>query len=86
MRDLLTVVFKRKWLIFLFATSVLIVVGFATFVAPPVYEVESTLLVTKARAEVPIAAQDSPQFIIREVSQEDLNTEIEILKSRQLLS
>ena len=85
LRDLLMVVFKRKWQIVLFAVSVLALVGLATVLSPRVYEVEATLLVNKARAEVPIAAQDSPQFIVRQVSQEEINSEIEILRSRQLL-
>jgi uncharacterized protein involved in exopolysaccharide biosynthesis len=85
LRDLLTVVFRRRWLIVIFAVSVLVVVTLVAALQPPVYEVESTLLVNKSRAEVPIAAKESPQLIVSQVSEQELNSEIEILKSRQLL-
>jgi len=85
MRDLMTVVFKRRWMILLFAAGVLVMVGLTTLLAPPTYEVEATLLVNKSRAEVPIGPRESQQLIVRQVTQEEINSEIEILKSRQLL-
>jgi len=85
LRDLLTIVFKRRNLIVTFAITVLVVVTSVTVLLPRSYDVTATLLVNKARAEVPMAPTDSRQLIISQVSEEDLNTEIEVLKSRQLI-
>ena len=84
LRDLLTVVFKRRWLIVVFT----VVRSWPVSIHPaslPIYEVEATLLVNKARAEIPIAPKESTQLIVSQVSEQDLNSEIQILKSRQLL-
>jgi uncharacterized protein involved in exopolysaccharide biosynthesis len=85
LRDFLTTVFKRKLLIVVVALSVVTVVMTATLMAPRRYEVVSTLLVNKARAEVPLAPTDSPQLVVNQVSEQDLNSEIEILRGRKLL-
>jgi uncharacterized protein involved in exopolysaccharide biosynthesis len=42
-------------------------------------------MVNEARAEVPMAPGESQGMTINRVSEEDLNSEIEILKSRQLI-
>ena len=85
LRELLTVVFKRRWLIVAFACAVFVGVLLITLLKPPVYEVEAILLVNKSRAEIPIAPKESPQLIVSQVTEQDLNSEIQILKSRQLL-
>ncbi len=85
LRDLLTIVFKRRNLILSFALIVFVVVTLVTMLAKPTYRINATLLVNKARAEVPIAASESTQLIISQVSEQDLNSEIEILRSRSLL-
>jgi len=85
LRDVLTVVFKRRRMILVFAACVLCLAAMMIALTPPTYEVDATLLVNKARAEIPIAAQDSPQLVISKVGEEELNSEIEILKSRQLI-
>jgi uncharacterized protein involved in exopolysaccharide biosynthesis len=85
LRDLLTIVFKRRVLISLFALTVVVAVMALGMMAPDTYEVMATLLVNEARAEVPLAPAASQQLIINQVSEQDLNSEIEILKSRQLI-
>lgn len=85
LRDLLTVVFKRRWLIAVFAVLTLATAILVTLLKPPVYEVEATLVVNTSRAEIPIAPKESPQLLVSKIGEEDLNTEIEILKSRQLI-
>jgi succinoglycan biosynthesis transport protein ExoP len=85
LRDLLTTVFKRRRLIVAFAVSVVTVVMLVTLLLPRKYEVAATLLVNKARAEIPIAPSEAPQFIVNQVSEQDLNSEIEVLKSRKLI-
>jgi succinoglycan biosynthesis transport protein ExoP len=83
MRDLLTIVFKRHKLILVFAFVVVSVVMLVTVLMPRTYEVTATLLVNKARAEIPIAPTDAPQYLVSQVTEQDLNSEIEVLKSRQ---
>ena len=85
LRDILTIVFKRRTLILVFAVAVVTVVMLVTLLMPRTYEVTATLLVNKARAEIPMAPTDSPQFIVSQVTEQDLNSEIEVLKSRQLI-
>lgn len=52
---------------------------------PRTYLVSASLLVNEARAEIPLAPSASQQLIINRVSEEELNSEIEILRSRQLI-
>lgn len=85
LRDVLSVVFKRRLLIAGFAAFVFSLTALFTLLAKPVYQVSATLLVNKARAEVPLAPTDSAQLIISQLSEQDLNSEIEILKSRGLI-
>ena len=83
-RDILTVVFKRRRLIVIFALSVFLLVMTVSLLLPRTYEVTATLLVNNMRAEVPMAPIEVSQLITR-VSDQDLNTEIEMLKSRGLI-
>ncbi len=84
LRDILTVVFKRRTSIVIFALSVFLLVMTVSLLLPRTYEVTATLLVNKTRVEVPMAPSEVTQRISR-VSDQDLNTEIEMLKSRGLI-
>jgi uncharacterized protein involved in exopolysaccharide biosynthesis len=85
LRDLLTIVFKRRRLIVSFFFTTVAVTALATFLVPPTYEATAAILVKKASAEVPLVAKDSSQLIISQVSEEDLNSEAAILGSRQAI-
>ena len=85
LRDLLTIVFKRRTMILLIAATVVVVAMALGVRAPYIYEVTATLLVNEARAEMPIAPAASQPLIINQVSEQDLNSEIEVIKSRQLI-
>lgn len=85
LRDLLTIVFKRRKMILLIAVTVVVVAMVLGIRAPYVYQVTATLLVNEARAEMPIAPAASQPLIINQVSEQDLNSEIEVLKSRRLI-
>lgn len=84
-RDYLTVVFKHRKLFLAFFLSVLLVVTAITFILPATYEATTLILVKRSRAEIPLAPKDTNQLIINQVTREDVNSEIEILKSRVLL-
>lgn len=85
LRDFLIVVFKRRWTIvgFFFATVVTAFLGIV--LGERTYEVTAAMLVQKARAELPFVPSALTEPIVLEISEEDLNSEIEILRSRALL-
>jgi uncharacterized protein involved in exopolysaccharide biosynthesis len=85
LRDFLTVVFKRKRLILAFFLTLVAIVAAGSFLSPKTYEVKASILVKKARAEVPLTPTASSQLFINEVTEEELNSEMEILKSRRLI-
>jgi succinoglycan biosynthesis transport protein ExoP len=85
LRDFLTVVFKRKRLILSFFVTTVVVTTLGTFLSPPTYEAMASILVKKASAEVPLVPKESSQLIINQVTEEDLNSEMTILKSRQAI-
>jgi uncharacterized protein involved in exopolysaccharide biosynthesis len=85
LRDFLTIVFKRRRLILGFFLTTLVVTTLITFLSPPMYEATAAILVKKASAEVPLVPKESSQLIISQVSEQDLNSEITILKSRQAI-
>jgi uncharacterized protein involved in exopolysaccharide biosynthesis len=84
-RDVLTIVFKRRKTILLFAAVVVVIGVSVAVLSPPVYVVSATLLVNQARAEVPLAPTESSQVFIDNVNAEALNSEVEVLRSRRLI-
>jgi uncharacterized protein involved in exopolysaccharide biosynthesis len=85
LRDFLTVVFKRQRLILSFFVTTVVVTALGTFLSSPTYEAMASILVKKASAEVPLVPKESSQLIINQVTEEDLNSEMTILKSRQAI-
>jgi uncharacterized protein involved in exopolysaccharide biosynthesis len=85
LRAFLTIVFKRRRLILSFLLTTVVVTALATFLLPPTYEATAAILVKKASAEVPLIPTESSQLIISQVTEEDLNSEMTILKSRQAI-
>lgn len=84
-RDLLTTMFKRRALIAVVLSTVVALTMLVTLKEPRTYRVTATLLVNEARVEMPIAPTDSTQLVVNRVSEEDLNSEIEVLRSRKLI-
>ena len=85
LRDLLTIVFKRRWLILAVLVTVVSVFSLTAFSKPRIYNVNANLLFHAARAEMPIAPTESGQLLVNRVTVEDFNSEIEVLKGRKLL-
>ena len=83
LRDFLTVLFKRKLIIVAFFATTLVMTTLVTFLSDPKYEARAAILVKKASAEVPLVAKESSQLIISQVTEEELNSEVQILRSRQ---
>lgn len=85
-RDLLAVVFRHQWIM---AVSFLVVFSAAILMAalqPNRYEAGMKILVKRERADPMVSSESSaaPQFA-PVVTEEDLNSEVELLKSRDLL-
>jgi uncharacterized protein involved in exopolysaccharide biosynthesis len=85
LRDFLTILFKRRWLVALVAISVPTAVLVVSLLLPRTYEVSAMLVVNRARAEMPMAPTESGRLVVNQLSEQDLNSEIEVLKSREMI-
>lgn len=86
LRDLLAVVFKHRGVVVAVLLTTVCAVGLWTFLSPPVYEVSAAILVKNSRGVIPITPTASSQVVVNPVREEDLNSEIEILRSRHLIA
>jgi uncharacterized protein involved in exopolysaccharide biosynthesis len=86
LRDAIIVIFRHKWMIALtFATTVIAAILLAMFL-PDQYESRMKILVKKTRVEAPVTAEKTDtSFDSNEISESELNSEISLLKSRDLL-
>jgi uncharacterized protein involved in exopolysaccharide biosynthesis len=85
LRDLAGVVFRRKWLIvFTLLTAGIAATVFA-WMTPEMYQSRMKILVRNMRAEIPLTAGSDSVSDRQEVSQAQLGSEIELLKSYDLL-
>jgi uncharacterized protein involved in exopolysaccharide biosynthesis len=84
LRDFLRVLFKRKTQILLFFAVTSITVAAATFIAKPTYQAVAQILVKLGRENIYVPASGSSNPVINFNREEQINSEIEILKSRSL--
>ena len=76
----------RNWRISVFSFFLIFAaVAVITLVSPPKYEAELKILVKHERPEAPVTAEPEKPGEPLEVTEEDLNSEVELLKSRDLL-
>ena len=85
LRDVLTILFRHRLAMVAVLVSTVGPVGLWSFLAPPIYEVSAAILVKNSRGAIPLTPSASPQVVINQVREEDLNSEIEILRSRRLI-
>jgi uncharacterized protein involved in exopolysaccharide biosynthesis len=85
-REFLTVLFARKLLMLaIFLAVVASGVG-VTLLMEPAYESSMKILVTRDRIDPHVsAAENRPDLLRAEISEEEFNSELEILQSRQVL-
>ena len=85
LRDFLHVLFKRKTqiLVFFFATFFTVAIG--TFVTKPTYEAKAQILVKVGRECMYVPATGSGNPVISINREEQINSEIEILKGLSLI-
>ncbi len=84
-RDLLVAVFRHKVLILLTLVTTASAVAFFAWYTPDMYESRMKILVRNARSEAPLSAGAERSPDRTEVSEEQITSEIELLKSRDLL-
>ena len=85
LRDFLCVLFKRKTLILLFFFATVCTVAIGTFLFDPVYEASSEILVKVGRENLYVPPTGNVTPVISLNREEQINSEIEIIRSRSLL-
>ena len=86
LRDVLSVLFRHRALIVLCFLIVSIGTGVAVFTTPRRYESRMKILVKRERVQMVLTPEPGTQAgNIPDVTQEDINSEVELLKSRDLL-
>src|SRR5215469_11782456 len=87
LRDLLSVGFRQKRLIINTFLGILALSVVLAFILPKKYQSEMKILVRHERADnVVTPERDQPMQMRAEVSEEELQSEAELLKSRDLLA
>lgn len=86
LREFLRALFRRRWLVALFALGVMLTLTLGAFLKPPEYEATASILVKKGTAREPLSPREAPVTVSDELDQQDLNTEIGILESRPLIA
>lgn len=84
LRDFLHVVFKRKSQIFLFFCCTICAVVIGTLLITPTYKATSQILVKIGRENVYVPTSSDLRPVINSNRQEQMSSEMEILKSRSL--
>lgn len=84
-RDLVVGMFRHKLLIALTLITTGVAVGLFAYFTPAMYESKMKILVRNARTEAPLSAGEDRGYDRSEVSEEQITSEIELLKSRDLL-
>ena len=84
LRDFLRILFKRKAQILIFFCATFITVAVGTFLTKPTYQAVAQILVKLGRENIYVPASGSASPVINFSREEQINSEIEILKSRSL--
>jgi len=87
LRDLYYVLFRHKWKIILFFFAVIIAVTVGTFLSAEIYRSKAMLLVRLGRESVTLdpTATTGQTIHISQSRKTEINSELEILKSRELI-
>ncbi|HKQ98583.1 MAG TPA: Wzz/FepE/Etk N-terminal domain-containing protein, partial [Candidatus Polarisedimenticolia bacterium] len=87
MKEILTVLFRRKWQAIGFFAIAAGLPVLMSYVLPPRYEARATLLLTPGRYKKPfVPTERDSRTPFMQVSMEDVGSEVEILLSRPVLS
>ncbi|MDH3494706.1 MAG: Wzz/FepE/Etk N-terminal domain-containing protein [Acidobacteriota bacterium] len=84
-RDFVSVIFRHKWMILFTLLTAGAAAAFFSWRAPDIYASQMKILVRNMRTETSLTPGVDAVADRAEVSQEQINSEIEVLKSRDLL-
>jgi uncharacterized protein involved in exopolysaccharide biosynthesis len=85
LRDVVAVLFRQRRLLLMAFSIILLAVALYAFLSPP-YQAHMKLLVRRGRVDpVVTPSATAPQFQRAEISEEELNSEVEILRDEELL-
>jgi uncharacterized protein involved in exopolysaccharide biosynthesis len=85
-RDFMTVIFRHRTLVVASFLAILLGVVVGTWLLPKQYEAQMKILVKRERGETLITPdRGSQSFMVRDITPEDINSEVELLRSRDLL-
>lgn len=87
LRDFCYVIFRQKWKIILFFLAVMLVVTLGTFLAPQIYRSDAQLLIRLGRESVSLdpTVTTGPVIAVDQSRENEIKSELEILKSRDLI-
>lgn len=81
----ITVLFRRKWMILLLFISLAAMTATIAVMTPDRYRSTMKILVKNERVDAAVSADEHTWKDVRQVSEEAINSEIEIIKSRDLI-
>jgi uncharacterized protein involved in exopolysaccharide biosynthesis len=85
LRDFLAVIFRHRGLIIASFLAIFLGIILGTWMLPKQYEAGMKILVKRERVDPVVSPESNAQLIMQDVSLEDINSEVELLKSRDLL-
>ncbi len=85
LRNIATALFRKKWIVIATFITALTAAGLLAFLIPDKYESRMKILVRNTRVESPVTAGNEAPVDRNEVSESQIISEIELLKSRDLL-
>ena len=87
LRDILAGLFNRKWLIGVTLFTSIVATGVFTALTPARYESRMRFLIKNTRVDTPVSTGKGEQVVMDnpEVSESEITSEIELLRSRDLL-
>ena len=86
-RDITAVLFRQRWLLAASFVCILLLAIVLSGVLAPTYEAEMKILVRHGRVDPVVTSQSNnpPQIMQEEITESELNSEVELLNSRDLL-
>ncbi len=85
LRDIVAVGFRHRWLMVLSFFGVFLGVIIVTWLMAPRYEAHVKIMVKRERIDPVLGTTQNMQLITEELTEQDLNSEVELLKSRDLM-
>jgi uncharacterized protein involved in exopolysaccharide biosynthesis len=86
LRDGVAIGFRHFWLILTSFIVVFSAVAIITMMIPSTYQAEAKILVKRDRTDQVLSVDQNTQIIDQDLSETDLNSEVELIKSRDLLA